>query len=168
MKPGAAELSLRLVGPGDRDLLLEWANDAATRAASLHPDPIDASTHDAWFAQRLPSPAGRIWIGEIRGHPIGQVRIDRIDSGGDARDGRGEVGISVASEARGLGLASRLLLAGMDAAVQALGVTTFVAVVRPENARSLALFREAGFSDDSEGVRDGIVCRILVRHGEPR
>jgi RimJ/RimL family protein N-acetyltransferase len=156
---GTDGLSLRHAGSGDRDLLLAWANDAEVRAASFHPGQIDRATHEAWFAQRLTKSDGRIWIGMVDGRPIGQVRVDR-----DA-DGRGEVSISVAGEARGQGFARMLLLAGMAAATRELGVTTLVALVRPENARSLALFRGVGFRDEAEGERNGIPCRIMVRDG---
>jgi len=142
-------------------LLFVWANDQATRAASFHPGRIERDTHKAWFARRLASTEGRIWIGEIDGGPIGQVRVDLI------AEGRGEVGISVASEARGRGLARGLLLAALAAAERELRVTTFVAAVRPENARSLALFRGAGFAEESDGQREGIACRILVRREGP-
>lgn len=157
---GHGGLSLRVAGSGDRDLLLAWANDAETRAASFHPGHIDRATHAAWFAHRLAKSDGRIWIGLVDGLPIGQIRVDR-----DA-EGRGEVSISVAEEARGRGLARGLLLAGMAAAARDLGVTTFVALVRPDNARSLALFRRAGFRDEAEGERNGIPCRIMVRDGK--
>lgn len=156
MSDGPGELSLRPVGPGDRALLYGWANDAVTRAASFHPEPIEPAIHDAWFARLLASRRGRIWIGEIGGRPIGQVRVDRVEKG------RGEVGISVASSSRGRGFGRALLSAGMVAAERELGVATFVAAVRPDNATSLALFRAAGFSDESDGERAGIACRILV------
>jgi RimJ/RimL family protein N-acetyltransferase len=156
---GSDDLSLRLAGSGDRDLLLAWANDAETRAASFHPDQIDPATHEAWFAHRLAKRDGRIWIGMVDGRPIGQVRVDR-----DAQ-GRGEVSISVAEEERGQGFARRLLLAGIAAATRELGVTTLVALVRPENARSLALFRGVGFRDEAVGERNGFPCLIMVRDG---
>ena len=155
-----ADLALRRAGPGDRDLLLEWANDPATRAASFHPARIDPSTHDGWFTARLASPDGGIWIGEIDGRPIGQVRVIRIG-------GCGEVSISVAAEARGRRLARPLLLAAMAAADRDLHVSTFIAAVRPGNAASLALFRGAGYTRESEGERNGIACRVLVAETDP-
>ena len=156
-----ADPALRPAGPADRDLLLEWANDPATRAASFHPARIEPSGHDRWFAARLASPDGGIWIGAIDGRPIGQVRVQRIDSE------RGEVSISVAAEARGRGLARPLLLAAMAAADRSLGVRTFIAAVRPGNAASLALFRGSGFSHESEGERNGIACLVLVSEANP-
>jgi len=154
--PPGRTVDLRSIGPGDRDLLLTWANDPATRAASFHPAPIDAATHDAWFARRLADGTGRTWVGEVDGHPIGQVRIDLDESG------RGEVGISIAPDARGRRLARPLLAAGIAAAVAELGVTGFVALVRPDNAASIRLFRGAGFRDTGAGERDGTGCRVLL------
>ena len=127
-----------------------------TRASSFHPGPIDPATHARWFADRLASSDGRIWIGEMDGRPIGQVRVERI------AEGRAEVGISVAPEARGRGLARGLLTAGMDVARRELEVSSFIAVVRRENAVSLALFRGAGFVDYADGERNGIACSILI------
>lgn len=157
MSPGAGDVVVRRAERRDRDLLLGWANEASTRAASFRPAPIDPVTHNRWFAARLSSPDAGIWIGEVDGRPIGQVRVERIDGA------RGEVSISMASEARGQGLARPLLLAAMAAAARALEINTFVAAVRHGNAASLALFRGSGFSAEAEGQRDGVACIILVR-----
>lgn len=157
---GEASVVLRPVTVDDRDLLLAWARDPVTRSASFHPGDIDGATHAAWLDRRLADAGGRIWIGVVDGRPIGQVRVDR-----DA-DARGEVGISVAPEARGRGLAGPLLRAGMERARTELGVTEFVALVRPENAVSLRLFGSAGFVDVGAGERAGVACRVLVRRSD--
>lgn len=161
MSPSLPAIALRPAGPGDRDLLLEWANDPATRAASFYPTRIEPDAHDRWFAARLGSPDGGIWIGEIDRRPIGQVRVIRTDAT------KGEVSISLAAEVRGRGLARPLLLAAMTAAARRFGVTTFVAAVRPGNEASLALFRGAGFSEELAGERNGVACRVLVRGPDP-
>jgi len=44
---------LRRATASDADLLLDWANDPVTRAASFHPDPIDRSGHVRWLAARV-------------------------------------------------------------------------------------------------------------------
>lgn len=161
MSPTGPDIALRPAEPGDRDLLLEWANEPTTRAASFYPTRIQPEEHDRWFAARLGSPDSAIWIGEIDGRPIGQVRVIRTD------ERKGEVSISLAPEARGRGLSRPLLLAGMAAADRDLGVKTFIAAIRPGNAASLALFRAAGFSDESMGERNSVTCAILVRAAEP-
>ena len=114
-------VTVRLATPDDRDLVLGWANDPVTRAWSFHPTPIEPETHAAWFAARLIDQANRLWIGETQGVPVGQVRAHIGD------DGRVELGISVAPEARGRRLAAPLLQAGMAAADRELGATAFVA-----------------------------------------
>jgi len=163
MTSSPVDVAVRRVGPGDRDLLLHWANDPATRAASFHPGRIDPETHDRWFAARLASANGGIWIGEVDGWPIGQVRVTRV--GIDGR--RGEVSISLAAESRGRRLSRPLLLAAMTAASRDLDVTSFVAAVRHGKAPSRALFLAAGFSDESADVRNGVACTILVRIADP-
>ena len=148
---------LRPVRLADSDLVLAWANDPLTRAAGFHPQPIDPEAHAGWYAARLANPDSRTWIGEAGGIPVGQVRADR------ERDGRVEMGISVAPEARGKGLSKPLLTAGMAAAVEDLGAATLVALVRPENQISLRLFRDVGFVDDGSDERAGIRCLRLIR-----
>jgi len=74
-----------------------------------------------------------------------------------------EVGISVAPEARGRGVARRLLAAAVEAAR---GDPTFAPVallarVRPENGASLALFRGAGFREIGGDVVNGLPCRVF-------
>lgn len=141
----------------DAALLLEWANDPETRTASFHPAPIGQATHEAWLAGRIVDSAGRLWIGLVDGVPVGQVRVDREPGGS------GVVGIAVAPERRGEGLSKPLLVAGLDAARDELAVGTFVAYVRPENRRSLALFASAGFVDAGTTDIAGIPCLVLRR-----
>lgn len=147
---------LRLAAAADEKVLLRWANDPETRRASLRSETIDPATHAAWFASRLADPDGRLWIGLVDDQPIGQLRIERTT------EGDGEVSIAVAPEARGRGLSRPLLLAGLVAAREELGVRRFVALVRQENDRSLALFRGAGFHDAGETVRAGVRCRVFI------
>lgn len=125
----------------DADLLLEWSNDPDTRAASFRSDPISHATHLRWLDGRLADPNARIFVGLAEdGRPIGVVRFERLALGGPA-----EVGISVAPRARGLGRSVPLLRAGLEAARRELAPTGFVAHIRPDNTRSIALFSRAGF-----------------------
>jgi len=141
----------------DADLLLDWANDPATRAQSFQPDRIEAATHERWLAERLASPSSRLLIGLEGPTPIGQVRFDRNP------DGMAEVGISVAPDARSRGLGRSLLEAGLAAARRdrSLGVGTFAARIRLDNDVSAALFRGAGFRLVEESVCNGVPCLVF-------
>jgi RimJ/RimL family protein N-acetyltransferase len=144
---------LRRVTESDADLILAWANDPETRAASFHPDPIDPSGHVRWLAARLASPTTSFWIGESDdGPPIGQVRVEA--DGGAV----GEISISVAPDARGHGFGRALLLAAVDEAGRTLPVRRLLARVRLDNPASLALFAGAGFRERSRDTCFDVPC----------
>jgi len=142
-------IRVRRAVAGDADLLLEWANDPATRAASLSSGSIARSEHVAWLDRVVGDQRTGLWIGFVGERPVGQVRV-ALDEAGD-----GEVSISVAPGERGHGLAVPLLEAGLNAATD-LGVTEFVAHVRPENEPSRRLFDRAGFRSVGRVERDGV------------
>src|SRR5206468_384825 len=104
-------------------LLLEWANDPTTRGAGFHPGSIDPPTHRRWLEARLAAPQSRLFVGLEDGIPIGQVRLEA------GPDGRVEVGISVAPDARGRGVGRALLRAGLAAGAddKELGADVFTA-----------------------------------------
>jgi RimJ/RimL family protein N-acetyltransferase len=139
---------LRRVTEADADLLLAWANDPVTRAASFHPDPIDRAGHVAWLAARLASPTTGFWIGESDdGIAVGQVRVEG-----------GEVSISLAPNSRGRGFGRALLAAAVDEAGRTLPVERLLARVRLDNPASLALFAGVGFVELSRGLCERVPC----------
>lgn len=147
-------VSIRPACPTDEALLLEWANEPAARRASGDRAVIPPSTHATWFAARLADPSSyRIWIGQTGDIPVGVIRFERIDVRSV------EVSITVAPEARGLGLSQPLLRAGLEAAREAFDRPRFMARIRPDNDRSLALFERAGFVPvaDPDGAAIGPV-----------
>jgi RimJ/RimL family protein N-acetyltransferase len=134
-------LTLRPVTGADEGLLLEWANDPMTRAASRAHEPIAPVDHHRWLERRLASPhEARLWIGEVDGRPMGVVRFERR-APSDI-----EVSITVAPIARGRGLARPLLDAGIAAAHAAFGRVRILADILPGNDASVALFTGAGFA----------------------
>ena len=137
---GRYVMSIRPASPADEGLLLAWANDPEARHGSGDRPEIQPTAHATWFSARLSDRSNyRIWIGEVGGVPVGVVRFERRD------DRDVEVSITVAPEARGRGFARPLLRAGLEAAREAFDRPRFVARVRPDNDRSLALFERAGF-----------------------
>ena len=140
----------------DADLLLAWANDPGTRAASFTSHRIDSAEHQAWLARTLASPQRRLYIGWAGDEPVGQVRLD-LGAAGEA-----EIGISVAPARRGAGLGAALLAAALDAGRResGLGITRYVARVRVDNDASMRLFERAGFTRRETTVCGGSPCHV--------
>jgi UDP-2,4-diacetamido-2,4,6-trideoxy-beta-L-altropyranose hydrolase len=139
-------LRLRATGPLDRSLLREWRNDPTSVRFSGSKRPVGLAEHRAWFDAALQSNATAMWIGEIDGRPVGQVRID-------LRDDCAEVAIAVAPEARGLGHGTRLIRA-VQAECAERAVRVLVAKVDPQNIASLRMFDSCGFVEI--GHADGL------------
>lgn len=132
------DLSLRRATAGDAELTFTWANDPATRAASFRSAIIERSEHERWLQGSLAGERRLLFIAESAGLPLGVLRLDELSTG------CAEIGITVAPERRGQGLALLVLQAGIQRARQ-LGLARLVARIRPENDRSLRSFRRAGF-----------------------
>lgn len=144
-------LRLRPAQAADAELLWAWANDPDTRASSFDPAPIPWSDHVRWLAGRLGHPTSPLFVAEgSGGAAVGLVRFDACEDGP-------EIGVTVAPEARGGGVAAPLVLAGcLRVATQ--GAVTVHAHIRPDNERSLAAFRAAGFEGDDRTIRKGVVA----------
>lgn len=132
------DLSLRRATAADAELTFGWANDPATRAASFHCAAIERGEHERWLQGSLAGEQRVLFIAERAGLPVGVLRLDRVSPE------CAEIGITVAPERRGQGLALPVLQAGIQHA-RRLGVMWLVARIRPENVRSLHSFSNAGF-----------------------
>lgn len=138
----ALGLVLRPAALGDAELLHRWRNDPEVRRRSFDSAPVPLDGHRSWLGRRIDSPDSLVLIGSAsdEGEPFGVVRFERI--AGD----RWEIGVSLAAEARGTGLATPLLLAGLRRlAVERRGATV-LARIKPDNAASIRAFTAAGFS----------------------
>jgi RimJ/RimL family protein N-acetyltransferase len=132
-------LTLRRASADDAARLLEWRNDAHTRAMAIAQDPIAPADHERWLTTRLADVDTLLLIAEQDGKPVGTVRLDR-DSPESA-----ELSITIAPGARGRGLARPAIELGVERARREWGVTRVTARIRPENAASLRAFAAAGF-----------------------
>lgn len=145
----AAGLQLRLVEPGDAELLWTWANEPEVRRRAFSSDPIPWEVHRAWLAQRLADPSCTFLMAmDERGQAVGQIRADL-----DGRDA--EISISVAAGARGRGLGSALIDAATHYLFQHTNASVLHAYIKPDNAASRAAFERAGFVDTGEVHRAG-------------
>jgi len=94
--------------------------------------------------------------------------VGRIGCHGAPVEGRVEVGYYVRPDARGRGLATRML-AQFSSWLSGTGVTTVVLTVSPGNLASLRIARRAGFVQvgEQEDDEDGLEL-VLERSLEPR
>lgn len=138
----------------DAEQVHRWRNDPATRAVSGDPSEIDLASHLRWFAASLAPDSGRqIMIGQIGDIPVGVVRFDRRGE----QDGRDsfEVSIFLDPDLHGLGLGPPMLEAAERAiAALAPGPVRILAVTRPENQASQAMFRRCGYQGTTDFVKD--------------
>ncbi|MEO0411043.1 MAG: GNAT family N-acetyltransferase [Pseudomonadota bacterium] len=130
----ASQISLRRAVLNDAQVLLEWRNDPATRAASLTSHAISPVDHFDWLEKTLRMETRILWIAESQGRAVGTVRLDTAAQ-------RQELSWTVAPDARGAGFGKAMVCAAL---AQTSG--TIRARIRPENAPSRAIARACGFT----------------------
>jgi RimJ/RimL family protein N-acetyltransferase len=118
--------------------LWEWRNEPGVRSNSFDQRPIAWEDHERWFQARLANAGSVIWILQVDGVAVGQVRYERIDVGAEAH-------VSVAPEARGRGLGVQLLRLTTDSACTLFSADVLVAHVLPGNEASRHAFVNAGY-----------------------
>ena len=136
--PAPGLLRLRPVVPSDREMILAWRNDHDAVRFSRSGRALSPIEHQAWFDARLDDPSTRLWIGEVDGSAVGQVRVD-VD------EADGLVSVTVAPNARGQGIAGQLLTELDRVLMSDLQVIHLVAEVHDGNEPSRRLFARAGF-----------------------
>ncbi len=163
MQP-TAPLTLRPASLDDAQLLLDWANDPAVRAASFDSAPIPFDTHVRWLAGKLAGGETAFFICEDRTRPVGYARVER-------RDARtGELAVSVDESCRGRGYGRTLIARAAAAGSTALGVDRVTARGTRAHVSSLRAFRAAGFAEASETGSDPVVLTWTppdVPHSRP-
>ncbi|AKF06992.1 N-Acetylneuraminate cytidylyltransferase [Sandaracinus amylolyticus] len=154
----AGELRLRAVRAEDGTPLHAWANDPGTRGGSFQSAPIPLDDHLRWFASKRRSADAWLWIAVDREErDIGLVRFDRSEA--DVVD----IGITIAPEHRGRGLAARVIEAGVARVAWRSGARRVRAFIRCDNLRSRAAFERAGFAYEADTVVAGVSAWLLVR-----
>ena len=95
-------IRLRAVTIQDADLLLDWRNDPETRNASHNTVTVQREEHIAWLTKTLSNARRQLFVAEESGVPVGTVRAD-------LSDGVYELSWTVAPNARGRGVAKRMV-----------------------------------------------------------
>ena len=143
-------LTLRQAVESDSESLLEWRNDATTKAFSLSSDEVTGEQHEAWFNKTLQDTNCLLIIGEVLGDPVGMVRINILND-----SGLGQVSINLNPDFRGRGLSRQLLGSSLLFAAQVLdNLSKYCAEIHIENVASQKIFNSVGFiksSDKTDG-----------------
>ena len=126
--------TLREAGKNDCELLFNWANDFKVRTNSISKDPILWENHEKWFFEKINSDKSKIYILEIAGNPVGQIRFDY-------QNNSWVIDYSISSEMRGKGLGKILVNMSLPY-FKGYNIAAFVHVT---NYSSQAVFNQLNF-----------------------
>jgi RimJ/RimL family protein N-acetyltransferase len=144
-RSGQKAIALRLAGLSDGDMIRAWRNDPDAIRFSQTRSGVTAEEHAEWLSRSLADRAVRLWIAEVDGEPVGQTRIDIVNS-------CGTVSIAVAPAHRGRGHAAAILRA-LQSELRSRGpVEDLRAFVHRDNESSMRAFMSAGFGRLGEHV----------------
>jgi UDP-2,4-diacetamido-2,4,6-trideoxy-beta-L-altropyranose hydrolase len=153
---------LRPAAAGDARLIWEWANDPAVRAASFHSEPIPWEAHERWFAKQLSNESAHLFIVELDGEPVAQIRF--------AVEGHEAViSIGMSAALRGRRYASALLVRSAREIFRVSEIERIVALIKPGNIASARAFSRAGFQQEDDRTEAGqtALCYTLSRTRSP-
>jgi UDP-2,4-diacetamido-2,4,6-trideoxy-beta-L-altropyranose hydrolase len=150
------DIRLRAASSDDAVLLWQWSNDAETRKNSFDSRPVLWTSHVEWYRAKLASRSTRIWILELRGIPVGQIRYDRSDST------TAQISFSIAPHYRGRRLGTKLLQLSAERAATELRVKRLQGITFVENIASARSFVGAGFTAEQTTIA-GRGCLIFTR-----
>ena len=152
----SGSLSLRPVSREDAQALYQLAMDPDVRQGSFSPDPISYTHHLQWFHEKLHRKDDTaIWVLELEGVIVGQIRYDRHSKG------HAEIDFSVHPAFRGMGLGSRILGKTSSMAVKRLRVNRLKGVVFESNGISRSCFIKSGFTAKARSKIHGRLCEIF-------
>lgn len=144
------ELTLRPATMEDAELILEWRNDADSRANSFQGDIISPDTHMAWLKNKLENRSAMLFMVLDRQEEIGHIRLDILGK-------IGEISYMVAPKKRGQGYGEALLT--LLCRQQLAGIEVLVGMVQKKNPASGKCFTKAGFTCFAGGDTD---CYVKV------
>lgn len=152
-------VSLRPVGPEDRDRILAWRNDPAVAGQMYSDHLIKAEDHAAWFARFLADEdrAGRII--ELDGQPVGFLSLAGVRSPERRAEWAWYIG-EASARGKGIGQAAQAL--ALAEAFGPMGLKEVWSQILADNAAALKSQRAAGFVDKA------VWPAHVTKHGQPR
>lgn len=150
-------LSIRRVTAEDSERIFEWANESAVRQHSLNQSEIKPEEHQAWFSRKVTAPDARMYILELEGKPVGQIRFDI-----DIMRSQAAIGYSVDADFRGRGLGAAITRLGIFALRAGRpDITEIKAVVKATNVPSQQVFEQLNFLKHEETIQ-GQPCHVYL------
>jgi RimJ/RimL family protein N-acetyltransferase len=138
----APSVVLRRATKKDQDQILAWRNDPWIVSLSAGQRFIDNQDHARWFSTILRNPSALLFIIVSEAIDVGTVRIERVDSE------RAAMSIYLLRHATRQGLGPQAIAQGCRLALGAWpSVRSLHAVIRADNAQSIAAFRKVGFRE---------------------
>lgn len=128
----------------DALVLFQWKNDPETIANSITKRGVTMEEHMNWLQKVTDNPNRQLFVFEVNGEPVGQLRLDIEGS-------MAEISYSLAAEHRGKGL-GRVLLEQAEAKADELGIEELTAEVLSHNVASQKLFKKLGFEEEQQEV----------------
>jgi len=167
----AGQVVIRPLDP-QRDIWPLWrlAHEPEVRAASLgqgtgaddgSPRWIPPEEHQRWFRSRVDDLGCRIWVADLQGLLVGSVRYERQVPAEHDQPGVLEVSIQVGAAWRRRGIARGLIEQTLQRACEPTDAGTVEAIVRRENAASVALFQQLAFQEVEPRVVNDCPCRVF-------
>jgi UDP-2,4-diacetamido-2,4,6-trideoxy-beta-L-altropyranose hydrolase len=133
------DIPLRKATREDSYQLWRLANDIEVRRNSFNPEPIQYEQHLRWFEEKLKSSSSIIYVLDVSGVLLAQVRYDR-------KDEIAEIDYAVIPGFRGKSLGTRILEVTWENASRELEVSGVKGIVKQDNKASSFSFLKAGFA----------------------
>ena len=136
-----SRLKLRKSKINDLVSYYKWVNDAKVIKYSFKKKIIQFNEHSKWFQNKLKSKKTKMFILELGSLPIGQIRFDF------KKNNTAMIVYSLDPIARNRGWGKKLISLGIKK-IYKTGVKKISAEVRPENIKSISIFKKLGFSEN--------------------
>ncbi len=136
-----SRLKLRNSKIDDLASYYKWVNDAKVVKYSFKKRRVEFKEHLKWFQKKLKSKKTKMFILELESLPIGQIRFDL------KKNNSAMIDYSLDPIVRNRGWGKKLINLGIKK-IYKTGVKKILAEVRPENTKSIAIFKKLGFSEN--------------------
>ena len=132
------------------------SNDLDVRRNSFNSGPITHENHIRWLNEKLDSDTSVIYVLDVSGVVVAQIRYDR-------KDNAAEIDYAVNPGFRGNSIGSKILEMTWKSACEELGVQRARGIVKKDNRYSIFSFQKSGFQELKHNKYSGCDCIVFER-----